>query len=288
MGTLTHDQVNFFREHGYLLLERIFDDRQVASLCQEANWILELIVNSSLANDRLSTRMDWSINSRGQLMVRKIQPINDLSLIYTRIAEDRGLLDPLEQLMHDKPVLMEEKLNYKQPLASHIDGLPVSQRDDHFPVHNDWAYYKGQNYPQNILSSALLLDACSADNGPLHIWPDSHQHHLEHELLEGRLQVKRNLLDFEGGIDLIAPAGSLAIFHALLVHNSKPNFSGQPRRLMIYSHYPASFEMPPDTRNGPFRLRESPWERQYMRMKLAGQFTDRFTAPQTDGANVTR
>ena len=48
---------------------------------------------------------------------------------------------------------------------------------------------------------------------------------------------------------------------------------------MIYSHHPAAVDMPFDTRNGPNRLRESPYEREYLRMKERGEFTDRFRAP---------
>lgn len=119
----------------------------------------------------------------------------------------------------------------------------------------------------------------------MRIWSGSHKQHLEHEHMESGLQVKQGLIDFDGGIDVLAPAGSFAIFHALVVHNSRPNLSGRPRRLMIYSHYPHTFNMPFDVRNGHIRLRESPWEREYLRMREWEDYSDRFTAPsyQRDG-----
>ena len=61
--------------------------------------------------------------------------------------------------------------------------------------------------------------------------------------MENGLQVKPGLIDFDGGVDILAPAGSVMIFHALLVHNSRPNTSGRPRRIMIYSHYPDRVDM---------------------------------------------
>ena len=48
---------------------------------------------------------------------------------------------------------------------------------------------------------------------------------------------------------------------------------------MIYSHHPTSVEMPFDIRNGPTRLRESPYEREYLRLKLRDEFEDLFQAP---------
>ena len=271
--------LDFFTEHGYLVLENVFDPAEVALMQAESDYILELIANSSLAHERLSGRMDWRLTSHGAHIVRKIQPINDLSLLFSEVAADERLVGPLRQIMGDDPVLMEEKLNYKQPLPGPVAELPIREMDDHFPVHNDWAYYRAQNYPQSILSSALLIDDSTADNGPLRIWPGSHQTYLEHEQTDNGWQVKPALLDHTGGIDMIAPAGSFMIFHVLAVHNSRPNTSGGPRRIMIYSHHPAAVDMPFDTRNGPNRLRESPYEREYLRMKERGEFTDRFRGP---------
>ena len=65
-------------------------------------------------------------------------------------------------------------------------------------------------------------------------------------------------------------------FHAKLVHTSEPNSTGNPRRVMIYSHYPEKADMGIDIRNGPNRLRESPWEWEYRRRKEAGEFVDQF------------
>ena len=59
------------------------------------------------------------------------------------------------------------------------------------------------------------------------------------------------------------------IFHSLLIHNSRSNTSGKPRRLMIYSHYPKAADLGHDVRNGPSRLQESPYEMEYFRMKIA-------------------
>lgn len=279
MSQLSEKQRSFFNENGYLVLANIFSPEEILEMQQEADYVLELIINSSRANGRKSGRLDWRENSSGTQVVRKIQPINDMSLRFSQVSQDERLLGPMREIMGEEPILMEEKLNYKQPLPDPVEGLEICQADDDFPIHNDWAYYVAQNYPQSILSSALLIDACTPDNGPLRIWPGSHKSHLDHENVPNGLQVKPGLIDFDGGIEMLAPAGSFMIFHVLVVHNSRPNTSGRPRRLMIYSHYPESFKMPMDIRNGPGRLREAPWERQYMRMKMRGEYEDCFKAP---------
>ena len=278
MTTNQDSWIKHFQEHGYVAMERVFSDDEVQSMRKEADDILELILNSSNSLQRQSGRLDLVRNEAG-FLVRKIQPINDLSLYLSQISADSRLLDPMRALMNEEPILMEEKLNYKQPLPGLSFGFETKPRDtDRFPVHNDWAYYRAQNYPQGIISSAITLDDCPAESGPIRIWPGSHKQHLEHESIDIGLQVKKGLLDFEGGEDLVLPAGSVAFFSSLLVHNSRPNISGKPRRMMIYSHYPASAKMGVDVRNGPTRLREAPYEWEYTRMKLRGEGRDVFSA----------
>jgi ectoine hydroxylase-related dioxygenase (phytanoyl-CoA dioxygenase family) len=237
-----------------------------------------LILNSSICNKRKSRRLDLRKLPSGIQMVRKIQPINDLSRYLSEVSADDRLVGPLRQLMGDEPILMEEKLNYKEPLPKAVD-IEAPEIDDRFPVHNDWAYYLAQNYPQEIISSAISMDACTPESGPLRVWPGSHKQHREHEKMELGLQVKPELIDFDGGQDVLCPPGSVMLFHSVLVHNSCPNVSGKPRRLMIYSHYPKAFNMGADVRNGPTRLRESPYELDYLRARLRGDFQDVFVAP---------
>ena len=273
-GALTEEQLARFQRDGFLVVPDAFSADEVRQMQEEADHILELILNSSLCHGRRSGRLDWIEQPDGVQHVRKIQPINDLSLCLTRVSEDARLLEPMRQIMGCEPVLMEEKLNYKQPLPRRIEGLDVRRGDDRFPIHNDWAYYAAQDYPQDIISSALSMDACTAENGPLHVWPGSHRSHLEHERCDIGLRVRDGLIDPDGGVDVLAPPGSVMFFHALLVHNSRPNATPHARRLMIYSHYPARIDRGRDVRNGPTRLRESPWEHEYYRRKLAGDWRD--------------
>ncbi|NQU40753.1 MAG: phytanoyl-CoA dioxygenase family protein [Lentisphaerae bacterium] len=268
-----------FEREGYLILNAAFEPSEIAHMRAEANHILELSINSSCHNKRQSHRMDLCRETEDRYVMRKIQPINDLSLYLSQVSEDERLLGPMRQLMGDEPVLMEEKLNYKQPLTEPVEGLEAPHKSTRFPIHNDWAYYAAQDYPQTIISSAISMDDCTPDNGPLHVWPGSHNVHLEHARIDIGLEVKPGLIDPEGGVDILAPAGSVMLFHSLLVHNSRTNTTAGPRRLMIYSHYPKAANKGIDIRNGPGRLREAPYEWEYTRALLAGKATPMFKAP---------
>lgn len=264
---MTPEQKDFFAENGYLVIENAYDRDSVKKMRREADFILELILNSSIHSGRTSHRLDATTTHDGETMVRKIQPIDDLSRYLHEIATGETLLGPMREMMGDEPILMEEKLNYKQPMGKALEGIRAHPQGDAFPIHQDWAYYAHNGYPQSIISSAICLDDCTEENGPLRIWPGSHRQAYEHTPREGfkGIHVIPGSLDEEGGMDVCAPAGTVMFFHSLLAHNSRNNNSGRPRRLMIYSHYPKSCNMGHDTRNGPNRLKESGHEWDYVR-----------------------
>lgn len=86
---LSKDQIEQFREEGYLILPAVFDADEVRQMREEADFILELIVNSSICNGRKSGRLDIrKVPPTGHQIVRKIQPINDLSLYLAQVSAD--------------------------------------------------------------------------------------------------------------------------------------------------------------------------------------------------------
>jgi ectoine hydroxylase len=281
-GPLTDAQLSTYRDQGYLLVEDAFDAEAVAAFREECDWLLELAVNAALATGRESGRATLTASADAEeWMVRMLKPVNDLSVLFSETMADERITGAVGQLLDDEPALLEEKLNYKQPIPP-VEGLAVREGDDGFPVHNDWAYYREQGYPQSTLSTALFVDDCTPENGPLHVWPGSHAEHVEHEPTPGEgagRRVPTDALDGDGR-DVLAPAGSVLFFNSLLVHSSSPNTSGAPRRLLIWSHYPDSAEgLYAGERMAPKRLRESPHEWAYQRLKERGEYTDQFSAP---------
>ena len=279
-AALSAEQLCRYQRDGYLVVPSAFSSAEVAAMRADADFILELVINASLANQRHSRRLDIRRQQDGTVVVRKIQPIADLGLDLARFAADERLLGPLAALMGDSPVLMEEKLNYKQPLpqlgASDAAIFRTPADDDRFPIHNDWAYYKVNDYPPAVTSSAIAIDDCGVHNGTIQVFPGTHQRHIEHLRVRNGLEVPPGSVDMATATPIIAPAGSVMFFHSRLVHTSGPNASPAPRRLMIFSHFPEAAGIDFDIRNGPIRLRESPWEWRYQRLREAGEYVDAF------------
>jgi len=282
---LSESDISAFRRDGYLLIESAFSDDELDTFREAADRILELSINATVALGRRHPRLDAKLHDDGTVTVRKIQPINDLDPRLAAIADDERLLGPLRQLMGDEPILMEEKLNPKHTIDTrHVDLSVLATSSfnreigmEGFQLHHDWGYYRQQGYPENTLSSAVAIDGC-AGRGPLRVIPGSQlvdAPMADDDPESGSGVVVDGFFSLDDLVSLDVPAGSVMLFHAKLVHDSEPNRSGQPRRVMIYSHYPRSHDpdADPDRRNGPIRAYSREFEQRYRDLVDSGAVT---------------
>lgn len=289
--TLSREQVEQFKEEGYLFLPRFFSDDKVDCFRNEADWILELAVNSSLANNRHCQRLSLNEHDDGTQSVRNIQPFIDLSRVFKRVAVN-DLPSLLRPLMDDKPVSMDRtsQLNYKQPLPNPIKELAGAPFTGDYPVHADWPYFEGKApIPTDFVIGSVFIDACTEDNGPLEVWPGTHKQKFEHEHTDlGAFAIPPERIDYEAGQKVCGPAGSILLFDARLVHSSEPNSTEGPRRIAVYRHAPASNvetriedgSARPGGYGFPQEIIESTYENEYRRLKRQDEYEDRFTAPE--------
>lgn len=273
LRTLSKEQIAVYEREGYLLLGPLFSTPELEEIRSEANRLIELTINASLALGELSPRLDLQ-KREGKVILRKIQPVNDISEIFTRVSNDERYLQPLREILGSAPILMEEKLNYKQVLPGPLE-IQAQDEGEAFPYHTDFAYYGLDGYPRSTLSSALFIDETTPENGPIRVLPRSHTRDWPIQK-EWPPLVKEGVVPDNEVIDALAPAGSVLIFHGALVHASSENRTDHPRRVLIYSHYPSTHEIEPDKRNRPLRERSRDHERRYQQRLDSGKFRPTF------------
>lgn len=285
---VTNEQLEQYQKDGYLFLPNFFDDDVITRFRNEANRILELVVNSSLANDRKSKRLGVNQHDDGSQSVRMVYPFMDLSRVFKRVAID-DLPTLLRPLMDDVPVSLDRasQLNYKQPLPEPIEEFDGRELTGAFPVHADWPSFSKKVPPGGFFISTLFIDACTENNGPVEVWPGTHKEEFEEEKTDLGSEVPPTRLDHDAGRKILGPAGSILIFNSRLVHSSEPNSTERPRRVAIYRHASAR-NVTSEVKDGsarpggfgyPREVIESTYENEYRRLKRQGKFEDRFSAP---------
>ena len=271
MPHLSDEQRDTYERLGYVVLPAVFEPDEIDQMAKEADRIAERVIEASMATGERSPRLDLQRRD-GRTVLRKVQPLNDISDVFARYSADERLIGPMREILGCEPVLMEEKLNYKQ-LITDAPGVEAGDEGESFPFHTDLAFFVLDGYPSETLSSALSIDETTPDNGPLRVLPGSH-HRLDWPYEEGwPPRIREDAIPMSDVVDVIAPAGSVMLFHSALIHASSENTTDGPRRIMIYSHYPETHDIEADARNKALREAGRAHEARYDELVAAGAHT---------------
>ena len=225
MTTLTRDQVERYRREGYVVVE----DLVAAETLAELRRVTEEIVATAHGVTSHTNVLDLEPSHTPERpRVRRIKSPHLAHPFYWDMAGHPPVMAAIEPLIGlDIRVRPGGKVNLKS--AGY--GAPVEW-------HQDWAFYPHTN--DDVLAVGILLDDVDEDNGPMMVLPGSHlgpihDHHANGAFCGG-IDLARTPLDLSGAVALTAPAGSVTIHHARLVHGSAVNRSDRPRRLLLFEY----------------------------------------------------
>jgi ectoine hydroxylase-related dioxygenase (phytanoyl-CoA dioxygenase family) len=228
----TAAQVDFFREHGYLRIERITTDAELA-------WLSEIY-------DRLF-REERGIFPGGYF---------DLARPYD--ADGPALLPQLLFPEQKHPELRETAFfRNGRRIAAVLLGatedelsswghmiLKRAERGPETPWHQDEAYWEPSK-TYRACGLWLALDDATRANGCLHFIPGSHRRpvqphrHLHDDPSVHALEVEPGV-DTSGGVAVPIPAGGATLHHCRTLHYAGPNRTPRDRRA-----YTMEFQLPP-------------------------------------------
>ena len=219
---LSEDQVRFYRDQGYLLLEKRIPEEMLARLRGEIGRFVAEARGMTASDDRLDLEDSHTPDTP---RLRRIKLPHKLSPVFAELMRSDWILAPVRDLIGPDLRLHTSKLNMKS--AGY--GAAVEW-------HQDWAFYPHTN--DDILAVGVIIDDMAAENGPLMIFPGSHKgpvydHHAG-GYFAGAISLAANGLDMKDAVTLAGPAGSISLHHVRAVHGSAPNLSTRDRRMAFY------------------------------------------------------
>ena len=219
---LSADDLTFYRENGYLMIENAVSDEHLEALRRvtydfieqsrqvtDSNDIFDLDEGHGPATPRL-TRIK---------LPHKQHPIYDTVL---RSARMQGYF---QALLGPNVTLQTSKLNTKAPGG----GAAVEW-------HQDWAFYPHTN--DDMLAFGLMLEDVDEANGPLMVIPGSHKgpllSHHNNGVFAGAVDPADPDFHFDQAVTLTGKAGSMTVHHARTLHGSAPNRSDRARLILFF------------------------------------------------------
>lgn len=222
LEVLTDAQVKSYREHGYLVLERYLPDEVLFDLRAEIARFEDEARTMTASNDRLDLE---DSHTPEQVRLRRIKLPHRISDVVRELMYSDLILAPARDLIGPDIRLHTTKLNMKS--AGY--GAAVEW-------HQDYAFYPHTN--DDILAMGIIIDDMQSENGPLMVYPGSHNgpvydHHVD-GVFAGAFIPEDVGLNPDDAVELTGPAGSISIHHGRIVHGSALNTSDRSRRILFY------------------------------------------------------
>lgn len=222
LEALTPDDVAFYQETGYLIVENRIPDETIAAIRSEIARFEAEAAALTDSNDRLDLEKTHTPENP---RLRRIKLPHKISEVMGTLLRSDHILAPVRDLIGPDLRLHTSKLNMKS--AGY--GAAIEW-------HQDFAFYPHTN--DDILAVGVLIDDMASENGPLMVFPGSHKgpihdHHAD-GVFAGGMDLAAAGLDLSQAVQLNGPAGSISIHHGRIVHGSATNTSDRDRRLLFY------------------------------------------------------
>jgi ectoine hydroxylase-related dioxygenase (phytanoyl-CoA dioxygenase family) len=221
---LHQDQIRFYRESGYLVVAEVFGAEELAVLRRVTEGLVEA-ARGVAASDGVYDLGPG--HGPGRPVVRRIKDPQDQDPVYAAAARSPRLLDIVADLVGPAVRFDHGKLNFKPPGG----GAAVEW-------HQDWAFYPHTN--DDLLAVGIMLEDCTAENGPLLVVPGSHRgpvHDHHHDgVFVGAIDPAALGAALDRAVALTARAGSCSFHHVRTLHASAENAGPRPRPLLLFSY----------------------------------------------------
>ncbi len=219
---LSQDQIQFYQDNGYLVLERRVPENIIEEIRSEIARFEDEARGMTESNDRLDLE---DSHTPEVPRVRRIKRPNLISKVVDDLMRSDHILAPVRDLIGPSLRIHTTKLNMK-----------AAQYGAAIEWHQDWAFYPHTN--DDVLAVGVIIDDMGEENGPLMVFPGTHKgkvydHHVD-GLFAGAIDLSANGLDTKDAALLTGPAGSISIHHGRIVHGSALNRSDRDRRILFY------------------------------------------------------
>lgn len=222
MECLSKRQRQFYRDNGYLVLERRIPDTEVERCVAEVARFREEARGLTASNSRLDLEDSHRPDSP---RLRRIKLPHAISEVFSQLMRSDHVLAPVRDLIGPNLRLHTSKLNMK----SAEYGAAVEW-------HQDWAFYPHTN--DDVLAVGIVLNDVGPDNGPMMVFPGTHKRevfdHHSGGVFAGAMDLASAGLNAKDAVPLTGPRGTMSIHHARTVHGSDLNRSDRDRMLLLY------------------------------------------------------
>jgi len=218
---LTKEQVQQFWEDGFIIVENLLDEAEVAALRQRAEWVSSgeaAHVPKQLLQVEPQVAQGVTQAQTYADSLRKMSHLAFYDEVFAAHARNPKVLDIIESLLGPDLKLYQDQLFMKPP---RVGSRQRYHQDMPLGFHID---------PPDMVTCWAALDDSTIENGCLWMLPGTHKFGITEESewakyeqmsLDGRLPEEK---------PIEMKTGSCSFHHGLILHSSRPNLTDKRRR----------------------------------------------------------
>src|SRR6266542_6381453 len=217
---LTDEQLGFYHEQGYLLVERMFTLEESAALRKECH---ELATRLSAERNIDAT---WAsareVNAQAKTTaVLHCHDVQFYSAAFSRLIVDERLTGAAAAIIGSPNVQLHHSKMFVKP----------PERGSPFPMHQDYPFFPHTRH--TMLAAIFHFDAAPVAKGCIRVVPGSHKlGPLEHEE-EGGWHLPFSQYPLTAAVPCEAQAGDVLFVSSLTIHGSGINSSNEARTTLL-------------------------------------------------------
>jgi ectoine hydroxylase-related dioxygenase (phytanoyl-CoA dioxygenase family) len=217
---LTKEQLGFYQQNGYLLVEGLLTGEEAARYRQECHELAaRLAVHANMDATWGSARQ--TVAGAEHTAVYHCHNVQFYSAAFGRLIFDPRLVDAAADIIGGPNVQLHHTKMFIKPPEK---GSP-------FPMHQDYPYLPHEKH--TMIAAVFFFDAATLEKGCLRVIPGSHRlGGLEHDP-EGAWHLPPEQYPIESAVPCPAQAGDVLFFSYLTVHGSGLNTSRQARTTLL-------------------------------------------------------
>jgi phytanoyl-CoA hydroxylase len=219
---LSQAEIDHYREHGWLRIERVFEGEELDALDRDLDWLIQTwaVTARGWRGPWRQDYMDAETEEATRLVA--MHDVHLYSQAWARAMHSQRLGDALEDLLGPEVELHHSTLHVKPPGTGHP-----------FPMHQDVPFYPHAD--DRYVDTLVHLDDTSDANGCIRFLDGSHRlGPLEHITLDGASEphLPTDVYRLDDTVPVPARRGDVVAFHPYTIHGSRLNTTDRMRRLV--------------------------------------------------------
>lgn len=217
---LSSEQLDFYRENGYVLIKGLLQKAEAARLRQETH---DLAARLSQKKNMDAT---WgaarqAVAGASDTKILHCHDVQFQSAAFSKLIVDPRLTDVAAQIIRSENVQLHHTKMFIKPPEK---GSP-------FPMHQDAPYFPHEKH--SMIAAILHFDDAPLEKGCVRVVPGSHRLGVLPHSNEGGYHLPFDEYPIEKAVPCPAQAGDALFFSYLTIHGSGVNTSSEARTTLL-------------------------------------------------------